>query len=131
MITRMKATINTKSPLVLRNDMVRHIATPDLIAKRSANRVIFVFRSGLAIAVYLFRKRIFASKAWNEPSWRQKFQTKSRMRKQRGDLMGVAMQWEEHVKNTSGTRTVDLNDPKYFLRNYSDPIEKFNMFLKK
>ena len=48
----------------MRNDMVRQLATADKIAK-AKRRVIFVFRSDGAVAIYILGRRVWASKAWN------------------------------------------------------------------
>ena len=48
----------------MRDDRVRQLATADEIA-RAKKRVIFVFRSDGAIAIYILGRRIWASKAWN------------------------------------------------------------------
>lgn len=48
----------------MRDDRVRRIETVDEIAK-AKKRIIFVFRSEKAIAIYLLGKRIYCSKIWS------------------------------------------------------------------
>lgn len=49
----------------MRDDRIRQLATADELAKVFKHRVIFVFKSDEAKAIYLFGKRVYASKAWN------------------------------------------------------------------
>lgn len=60
----------------MRDDRIRQLATVDVLARHHNKRVIFVFRSENAKAVYIFGKRVFASKSWNEPGWWQRYKTK-------------------------------------------------------
>lgn len=49
----------------MRDNRVRHIATVDELAKVLKRRTIFVFKSDGAKAIYIFGRRVYASKEWN------------------------------------------------------------------
>lgn len=59
----------------MRDDRVRQLASVDAMAKANKT-LIFIFESDGAKAVYILGKRVFASKAWNEPSWWQRYKSK-------------------------------------------------------
>lgn len=50
----------------MRDDRIRQLATVDKIAKTCyTNRILFVFKSDNATAVYIFGRRVYASRIWN------------------------------------------------------------------
>lgn len=49
----------------MRDNRIRMLATADELAKAFKHRTIFVFKSDGAKAIYIFGKRVYASKAWN------------------------------------------------------------------
>jgi hypothetical protein len=59
------ATLKDGKGLIVRDDRIRQLATVDEMAK-ARRQPLFIFRSDNAIAIYLFSKRIFASKVWTQ-----------------------------------------------------------------
>jgi hypothetical protein len=49
----------------MRDDRIRQLTTVDEMAK-ARRQPLFIFRSDNAIAIYIFGKRIFASKVWTQ-----------------------------------------------------------------
>lgn len=49
----------------MRDNRVRTIATADQLANAFKRQPIFIFKSDGAKAIYIFGRRIFASKEWN------------------------------------------------------------------
>lgn len=62
----------------MRDNRIRQLASVDELARSFRKRVIFVFKTDGAKAIYIFGHRIYASKAWNEPNWWQRYKSKRR-----------------------------------------------------
>lgn len=49
----------------MRDNRVRMLATADEIAKQVKHYPLFIFKSDNAKAIYVFGRRVYASKVWN------------------------------------------------------------------
>lgn len=49
----------------MRDNRIRQIETADELAKVFKRRFVFIFKSDNAKAIYIFGRRVYASKVWN------------------------------------------------------------------